>query len=175
LPFFLPAGKNFTKWTQHFLPVGKPGLRISENERLACAARDRGVGGAKLWSACSLLPLSLAEARFRPGYLGRPCQAPFPGGKPVEQTRRQQAGASKSGSKLHALQSFAPSARRDACNLCVAHPPSRNWLTSWYSQVKIAGVYLPVRTGTQQRRAATHEGFIPKTSHWLFRPHAIPR
>ena len=26
----------------------------------------------------------------------------------VEQTRRQQAGAGKSGSKLHALQSFAP-------------------------------------------------------------------
>jgi len=55
-----------------------------------------------------LLPLSLAEARFRPFFLGRPGQDPITGGTPVAQASRQQAGADKSGSKLRALQSFAP-------------------------------------------------------------------
>ena len=32
LPNFLPAGKDFTKWALHFLPVGNPGLRGTYGE-----------------------------------------------------------------------------------------------------------------------------------------------
>ncbi len=42
-------------------------------------------------------------------------------GRSLEQINRQQAGAGKSGSKLHALQSFAPYAMRNARNLYLAH------------------------------------------------------
>jgi hypothetical protein len=30
LPNFLPVGKDFTKWARHFLPVGNPGLQVSD-------------------------------------------------------------------------------------------------------------------------------------------------
>ena len=32
LPLFLPVGKDFTKWALHFLPVGKPGLQVSDSQ-----------------------------------------------------------------------------------------------------------------------------------------------
>ena len=49
---------------------------------------------AKLWSACSLLPLSFSRACSRKGLSGNTIP-------------RQQAGWAQSGSKLHALQSSA--------------------------------------------------------------------
>jgi len=64
-----------------------------------------------------------SEARFRPRpTFGSSLPATPHVQKLVEQINRQQAGAGKSGSKLQALQSFAPYAMRNARNLYVAHP-----------------------------------------------------
>jgi hypothetical protein len=83
------------------IPSGTPFLCTKANPLLTAKKKVPTKGGAKLWSACSLLALSRTEARFRPECLGRPGQAPFTGGTPVKEISRQQASASgKSASKL---------------------------------------------------------------------------
>jgi hypothetical protein len=79
-------------------------------------------GGEKLWVRSEALECVQLAAAFSGGsllpalVLGRPGQAPFTGGTPVEQTSRQQAGAKAAASCTHSRTSLhMPGGRPVTC------------------------------------------------------------